>query len=432
MPPPSPLSEALKIVFLSPAAQGGGAEAALLDLVQALRVARPGWRLHVLAAEDGPLLAKLRAAGIDAEIRAFPPALRSFGENRSGAHPAKGADARGGPVAKLGRISGWLRAGAGAVLYAWKLRARLRQLRADIIHTNGMKMHLLGALARPAGSRLVWHLHDYLTGRPAMKPLLRRLAPRCALVIANSESVAADARGVLPATLPVEAVYNAIDLERFRPEGPALDLDALAGLPAASAGTVRVGLVATFAFWKGHEVFLRAAALVHGGMHAIRFYVIGGPVYSTAGSQYSVEYLRGAAKELGLADRVGFTGFVEDVPAAMRALDIVVHASTEPEPFGLVIVQAMACGRAVIVSAAGGACELVVPGQDALTHPPEDAVALADAIARLVGDVPRRASLGIAARRNSEQRFTRGRMAARLAPLYEALPHAEHAEGPNQ
>src|SRR6185436_5987649 len=117
-----------------------------------------------------------------------------------------------------------------------------------------------------------------------------------------------------------------------------------------------------------------------------RGYVVGGPLYQTDGSQYSMEELRARADELGISARIGFTGFVSDPAAAMRALDVVVHASIEPEPFGLVIAEAMACGRPVIVSDAGGAAEIVTSGVNALVNSPGDADALADRIAQLAAD----------------------------------------------
>jgi glycosyltransferase involved in cell wall biosynthesis len=407
----------LKIVFLSPAAQLGGAEAVLLEMLRALQETRPFWSLHVIAAEEGPLLAKILSMDVAAELLPFPQAIRAFGENRRQAPAGTGTAGSSNIASKARRIGSWCRAGLSVLLYRQKLRTRLRRLNPDIVHSNGMKMHLLGALAT-GPTPLVWHLHDYLSARPAMKPLLRRLANRCRLLIANSESVAADARRVLPTRLPIHTVYNSVDPDVFTPEGPVLDLDELAGLPPAAPGTVRVGLVATFAFWKGHEVFLRAAAACKPSP-GIRFYVIGGPVYATGGSQYSLEQLRKIAEELGLGDRVGFTGFVEDVPAAMRALDIVVHASTNPEPFGLVIVQAMACERAVIVSAAAGALELVEPEGNAFVHTPGDVDGLADAISRLVADAKLRQQLGMMGRAAVQRDFTRARMAGALLPLFE-------------
>ena len=97
---------------------------------------------------------------------------------------------------------------------------------------------------------------------------------------------------------------------------------------------------------------------------------------------------------MGLAGKVGFTGFLEDTPAAMRSLDVIVHASTAPEPFGMVIIEGMACGKAVIASQAGGAAELFIDGEDALAHRPGDAAALARQIQRLASDGQLRRRLG--------------------------------------
>ena len=105
----------------------------------------------------------------------------------------------------------------------------------------------------------------------------------------------------------------------------------------------------------------------------------------------------------------------------MRALDIVVHASTDPEPFGLVIAEAMACGKPVVVSRAGGAVELTEPGVNALAHEPGDVPALARCLADLVRDADLRDRLGRAALISARQRFARSRMARELAPIYQSL-----------
>jgi glycosyltransferase involved in cell wall biosynthesis len=266
---------------------------------------------------------------------------------------------------------------------------------------------------------VIWHVHDYVSRRRFMMRLLRWSSARCAAVVAISHSVAGDVRAVCGPNVRVYAVHNAIDPEQFCPTGPTLDLDALAGLPSARPGTVRVGLVATLARWKGHETYLRALALLP-PTAGVRGYVIGGALYETDGSQYSVDELRELAARWGVPE-VGFTGFVENAAAAMRALDIVVHASTQPEPFGLVIAEAMACGRPVIVSYAGGAAEIVEAGRNALTHAPGDAAALADHILRLAADPGLRSALGAAGRETARRRFHRARLAAELGPIYHAV-----------
>src|SRR4029453_3164282 len=193
------------------------------------------------------------------------------------------------------------------------------------------------------------------------------------------------ARFVCGHALPIHSVWNAVDLGRFSPDGPRLDLDTLAKLPPPGKTLVRVGLVATFARWKGHETFLEALSLVPATI-PIRGYIVGGPIYETSGSQVAIADLRERAESLGLGSRVGFQGFVADASSAIRSLDIVVHASTDPEPFGLVIAEAMACGKPVVASRAGGAIELTAPGVNSLAHAPGDARAMARCIADLAGN----------------------------------------------
>src|SRR5205814_2900688 len=101
----------------------------------------------------------------------------------------------------------------------------------DIVHSNGLKMHLLGAVARPVRSSLIWHFHDYLGSRPVTSRLVRQLKGRCRASVAVSDSVAADIRRELGATMDISTVWNGVDLKRFTPDGPRLDLDALARLP---------------------------------------------------------------------------------------------------------------------------------------------------------------------------------------------------------
>jgi glycosyltransferase involved in cell wall biosynthesis len=263
-------------------------------------------------------------------------------------------------------------------------------------------------------------VHDYVSGRSLSSTLLRWMAPWCAAVFANSDSVAGDLRRVLGSRVRVHRVWNAVDLERYSSVGSVLDLDALAGLPPAVGPVTRVGLVATFARWKGHVTFLRALGMLPDSL-AVRGYIVGGPVYTTDASQVSLEELRRVTGSEGLAGRVGFVGHVADSAGAMRALDVIVHASTEPEPFGLVIAEGMACGRAVIVSGAGGAREIVRPGVTALVHEPGDAQGLAERIRLLVADGDLRARVAAAARDAAEHAFGRSRMVSEMSPVYRSL-----------
>jgi glycosyltransferase involved in cell wall biosynthesis len=404
----------MRVMYLSASGQMGGAESVLLDMLAGIHHAEPSWVLHLLAPADGPLVARAAALGVDTTVLPFPDVLAEAGE----------VGARGALLGKL-RLIGRLVVAASAIArYTRRLRSTVGAFHPDVLHANGIKMHVLGAWVCPDRAGLIWHVHDYLQKRDMSARLLRFEARHCTTVIANSESVAEDARDALGRSVPVVAIHNGVDLDRFCPSGESLDLDALAGTNPPGPGAVRVGLVATFARWKGHTTFLEAVARLPRDL-PVRAYVIGGPIYETAGSQHSLDELRALATNLGIIDRVGFTGFVERADSAIRALDIVVHASTAPEPFGLSIVEAMACGRAVIVSDAGGAREIVTPGVDALIHGPGDSAELAARIVDLVRNPDLRHRLGEAGRSTAVRRFDRARVARELLPLYQSLGHGD-------
>ena len=292
------------------------------------------------------------------------------------------------------------------------------------MHANGFKAHVLGALAKPAGAALVWHVHDYISGRARTAQALSRVAGRASAIVTNSESVSRDVMTTLRPRAPVQVVYNAVDLARFAPEGPRVDLDAAAGLPAAAPGTVRVGLVATFGRWKGHDQFFQAIAGLPRAL-PFRAFVVGDSLYETESAASSAgRTWRRACRRLASAIASGSPASPIDAAAAMRALDVVVHASVQPEPFGMVIAEAMACGRPVVVSLAGGAAEIVRDGVDALGHAPGDAGGLADRLSALIEDPGLRTRLGRAARQTAESRFDRARLARELGPLYARLARA--------
>jgi glycosyltransferase involved in cell wall biosynthesis len=399
----------VKVLYLNPAGGLGGAERALLDLMASVRAANPDWHLSLIASAEGDLLEEARALGVAVQSLPFPPVLAASGDAAAGG-PAGNHMGVWGIVGRLG-------AGSPALaMYTRRLARRVNEQAPDVVHTNGFKMHLLGAWA-VRRVPIIWHVHDFVRARPLMSRLLALHAGRCAAIIANSAAVAADVHGVLGGRIPVFTVHNAVDLDRFSPEGPLLDLDALAGMERPTAGVVRIGLIATMARWKGHETFIRALAAMASRV-PWRAYVIGAPVYQTAGSQYTVDELKSLAAQFDIASRIGFTGFVRDAAAAMRSLDVVVHASTAPEPFGLVIAEAMACGRALVASAVGGAAEIVTPGETALTHAPGDVADLARQLDLLVGDGELRGRLGRAGRTSALNRFTRARLGAEISAIY--------------
>jgi glycosyltransferase involved in cell wall biosynthesis len=394
----------MRIVYLSPSGQLGGAEVCLLDMLAVLKQGRPECDAHVILGEDGPLRKRVETLKAKTTVLPFPPEIARLG------------DSEGHRASLLLKL---LRSTPSAFYYRDALRNELKELRPQIIHSNGLKMHLLAAVAKPAGAKLIWHMHDYVSSRPAMARLLRYFATHAEEAVAVSNSVAEDIRRALPG-MRITTALNCVDLEEFSPNGPRFDLDARCGLGPAPEPCVRVGLLATMAWWKGHQLFLEAIAKVD-RQFPVRGYVIGGCQYQTVSKQESIEALREYADSLRLQGRVGFTGFLDEPATALRALDIVVHASTQPEPFGRVIVEAMACRKAVISSAVGGAAEILAKGDIGESFAIGSSDGLAHAIDKLAGNPMRREELASRGLEVARKHFGRNRLREELVDIYDSL-----------
>ncbi|MBN9688226.1 MULTISPECIES: glycosyltransferase family 4 protein [unclassified Corallococcus] len=404
----------MRILFLNPVGILGGAERALVDLLACLRAQDPGLSLHLIAGTDGPLVETARGLGVEARVLALPDRLSALGDSglREQGHAGLLRFARElAPTPLL------------LTRYGLDLRRAVRDAAPDLLHSNGIKTHLLSAATTGLPIPRVWHVHDFLGERPLVRRALSGLHPLASAAIANSQAVGDDARTVL-GKVPVHVVPNGVDVERFSPAaGDGAHLDALAGLPPAPPGTLRVGLVATYARWKGHDVFLEAAALLTRQAPAlpVRFYVVGAPLYRTAGSQFTGAELREQVERHDLTGRVGFVPFQPEPARVYRALDVFVHASTRREPFGLTIAEALACGRAAVISKSSGAAEALRDGEDVLAIEPGDANTLAAALRRLLEDEALRDTLARAARHTAVRRFSRERYARDILAVYRSL-----------
>src|SRR5262249_5014649 len=123
------------------------------------------------------------------------------------------------------------------------------------------------------------------------------------------------------------------------------------------------------------------------------------------------------ARELGIAERVSFRGFVDDVHSELAGLDVLVHASTIPEPLGQVVLEGMAVGLPVIAANAGGPAEVIDDGVDGLLYPMGDDAAMAECLRRLAGDEALRSRLGREGRKRAEA-FSSEAVAAQVLAVY--------------
>ncbi len=372
----------IPILFLDHAAGLGGAERSLLLLLKHLD--RRRFVPH-LAAVEGPLAREARALGVVVHPVTYPRLRRS-------------------PRAPLDLLRG------GAAL------ARLaRRLGVRVLHGNTVRASLYGALAaRLARRPFLWHMRDFWLSeaRPRLPALDRAgkglLCAAARGVIANSAAVAAG----LPCPSKVRVVHNGIEVEAF---DPGLDGDPFRRRYGIPAGVPLVGTVGRLRPWKGQDRFLRAMARVAREVPEAWFAVVGGSPFGVDDGY--PQRLRTLATELGIADRTVFTGQLADVRPALAAFDLFVHPG-DPEPFGLVNLEAMAMALPVVAFAHGALPEIVVHGGTGLLVPPGDEGALAEAVVALLRDPDRARALGQAGRRRVEGRF---RIQVTVAQVEEVL-----------
>ena len=393
----------MKILYLNPASHLGGAERHLIDTICAVQTRDPSAEIVVLiTAPDGPLVTELALLGVKIVLLELPRKIAQLGDS--------GLQERRDRIASVFQLVANLTIGGEFVRYWWQLRQTIAAINPDLIHSNGFKTHLLAA-SLGNSIPLVWHLHDFLSSRLAIGKLLSLFTKKVTVAIAISQAIADDWHKVFP-NLPIEVIYNAIDINKYHPQ----EID-------PPSQYLNVGLVATYAIWKGHDIFIQAIGHIakqHPRLKStVKFYIIGGAIYETDKSQYSRSTLQQLARDLDVEDWLVFIDFQRDIVSSYNMLDIVVHASTQPEPFGRTIVEAMACEKPVIVANAGGAAELFTHKKDAIGIPPCDPVALADAIRELIDNPSsQRVAMGKAGRRTVLERFNLDRLGAELLLIY--------------
>lgn len=299
-----------------------------------------------------------------------------------------------------------------------QLRRDIRRIRPDIVHTNSLKADLLGGIAaRLAGVKLVWHIHDriaedYLPAK--MVWLLRNLCRRLPhAVIANSQATLNTLR--LPPCKKAIIAYPGLP-DPHPGQSPSTLAATTAEPPAESGG--KVIMVGRISPWKGQDVFIRAAAIVHKSRPNARFEIVGSVLFGEDAYESEIRQL---VQSLGLQDIVSFLGFRKDIPELIAASDLLVHASTTPEPFGQVVVQAMAAGKPVVATRGGGVMETVAEYETGFLVPMGNAPAMATAISTILANPAQAAAMGIAGRQRFLEHFTIQKTVDQIQKLYESM-----------
>ncbi|MGB9593224.1 MAG: glycosyltransferase, partial [Anaerolineae bacterium] len=289
----------------------------------------------------------------------------------------------------------------------------LYDVRPDWVHVNdGVPFNrgeILGALW--ARVPVVCHVRSF---EPPTR-FDRFLEPRIAAHIFISRAIAEWLLGTGVRLRKWYVVHNGVDLAEFQ-NPPNSRSRVRAELGVADDAFV-VALLGRVVPWKGHEVFLDAMERLLPEHPNLVGCIVG---EGWRGHDFE-QRLRARVEGGPLKGRVVFAGFRPDVPALLQSVDALAHTSVEPEPFGRVIVEAMAARLPIVATAAGAVPEILEDERTGLLVPPGDADRLAQALERLMHDPDLRQRLSTAARQEVEARFTVQRYVAGVQAVYEEL-----------
>ena len=386
----TPARDGLDVLLVNHTSTVSGAEVSLLDLVEGL-VAE---HRVTIAAPDGPLARSARARGARVElIPAMEGSLRL--------HPRH-------TPRTLGGIAGSARA----------IREIARRTRSDVVHANSFRAGLAASLAACVGApRPLVHLHDCLPDTASARATEQVLSCGAATILANSAYTAACFNGGR-SRAPVKVVHNPIDLERFDPAR--VDRAEARRDLGLDPDQFVLAVLAQITPWKGQDTAVEAVRLLRDRGLGVRLLVAGEVKFRRPLTRYDNDtYLRelhASVGSLGLEDAVSFTGDCTDPPGLLRAIDCLLVPSWA-EPWGRVVVEAMAMGTPVVATSAGGTAELVADGRNGLLAAPRDPVAWADATEALARD-PGLGRRMVAAGRETARCFSRDAYVQHVLEIY--------------
>lgn len=403
-----------RILYIESAPQAGGSSVSLFELAR--RIDRRAFQPLVLLCTSNPYRRRFEQAG----VRVLSTA--GYCSVRSPVYAPAVARARArwaGKVRSNGLTRALWQAGGLAVRtisQTWPLARRvariIRQEKIALVHLNDApELHKAGIIAaRLAGVPCICHVRS-------MPPLdaLDRLLARCVThFIFISKAVESDQRRRGLGRRPGSVLYNALDLAPYA----SLDRQAARRTYALAADDLVVGMMGRIEPWKGQRDVLAAMSVLKPRVPRLRCLVAGTPELD---GQWYMDELIAQAGALGLDDVVRFIGYEPDVPRFMAALDVLCHASTQPEPFGRVLIEGMAASLPVVATNAGGVPEIVVAGETGVLVPPSDPASLAAALSTLLINRDQAAALGRCGQTRAAALFNIGRHVAAVEEIYDRL-----------
>lgn len=287
--------------------------------------------------------------------------------------------------------------------------------RIALIHLNNIIGSQFAGIiaAKLLGIPCVAHLRDFEEIHPITRFYARLVDHHVAISGAIEENLL---RLGVPGER-VSVVHDALDLEEFNTSVACEYLFEEFGVTPAQP---RYGIFGRIVDWKGIREFLLAARTIADQVPEALGFVVGGP---SDGDEAFYREMLDLAGQLGLRGKVVFTGYRKDIPALMKFMDVVVHASNSPEPFGMVVIEGMAMGKPVVATRAGGPLDIVEDGKTGFLVPVGESEPLAGAVIRLLLEPGLRDGMGRAGRERVEGMFDNKLYAERVQAIYEIFAH---------
>jgi glycosyltransferase involved in cell wall biosynthesis len=302
------------------------------------------------------------------------------------------------------------------LLFILRIWQSARRFRIEILHTNGIFAHFAGGIAsRLAGCCCIWHLQDIIEPQHRFR---RWLLNSCGSILADkimviSQPVLAQITGSLQERAVL--VPNGVDLCLFQARQ---DHPPYGSLRTFAGKRFLVILVARITRWKAQHILLEAAHQISTQRSDIAFALVGDAALGDA--DYAAELQR-FVRSHQLEDVVMFAGWQKDMAAVYAQADILVLTAVEPEPFGLVVIEAMASGLPVIATNHGGPAHIIEHDITGLLVPPGDVLSLVASINRLADEPAVRSQMAQRARSHVEEHFSIEAYIERVRKVYETI-----------
>lgn len=380
------------VLFVSDETDFTGATVVLLRIMKGLDRARFAPEAFIHESNER-LAASLRDEGIPFVTSAAFGTLGATRGFETGASPAK-ILARASTIARL----------TPALVRA------IRTSRAGVVHANNYPLALYCAPACVlTRTPFVFHDHNLREIRARNWLNYRTVGTLCRRTVVVSDACKANLSPAVPPRKTV-VIRNGVELPALDAPRARLVRESFGAAP----GDPLLAIIGQPREEKGIHVFIQAAAGIVREFPAAKFLVVG---YLFEEDPYH-RRLREMVDELGIARHVIFTGWRNDIPDIVSAIDVLVHCRTTPEPAALVLIEGMAAGKPVVVSDTGGSKEIVLDGVTGRLYPAGDSAALARAVVELLRDAGRLRAMGAAGRQRVEAGFTIARQVREFEALY--------------